>query len=241
MGDGVSSGPNPFVWTASRGTVWCPARVQRELDYLRTQPFFRPANQSVQQGRLQVEGKLAYTLLETGRIQSLAIRMEYPTEYPWDVPKIFDCENHFQPSAKGHQFPDHRLCLSFPPRSEFTLGSESLSGEVLGASLIWLDKRFIFERTAEWPGEAEEHGWARPLRQLLIEEANRSAAPSLKAWTDWVVEELVTPNYDGGCPCCSGKAFRLCHRKLAMLVFLYRFSAQEERELHGRGTALEAA
>jgi hypothetical protein len=26
-----------------------------------------------------------------------------------------------------------------------------------------------------------------------------------------------------------------------MLVFLYGFSAQEERELHGRGTALEAA
>jgi hypothetical protein len=154
---------------------------------------------------------------------------------------VFDCENQFQPSAKGHQFLDHRLCLSFPPRQEFTLGSESLSGEVLGASLIWLDKRFIFERTTEWPGEAEEHGWSRPLGQLLLEDAKRSADLSLKAWTDWVVEELVTPKYDGGCPCCSGKAFWLCHRKLALLVFMYRFSAQEERELHGRGTALEAA
>jgi hypothetical protein len=167
--------------------------------------------------------------------------MEYPTEYPWDVPRVFDHEKLFQPSANGHLFPDHRLCLSFPLRQEFTLGSDSLSGEVLGASLIWLDKRFIFERTTKWPGEAEEHGWSRPLRQLLVEEANRSAVPSLKAWTNWVVEELVMPNIDGGCPCCSGKTFRLCHRKLAMLAFLYRFSAEEERELYRGGPALEAA
>jgi hypothetical protein len=63
----------------------------------------------------------------------------------------------------------------------------------------------------------------------------------LKAWTNWIVKELVAPNYDGGCPCCSGKVFRLCHRKLAVLVFFYGFSTQQERELYGRGTALEAA
>jgi hypothetical protein len=171
----------------------------------------------------------------------MAIRMDYPTEYPWDVPTVFDHERRFQPSANGHQFPDYRLCLSFPPRQEFTIGSESLSGEVLGASLIWMDKRFIFERTAKWPGEAEEHGWARPLRRLLVEEANRSGATSMKVWIDWVIEEMVSPNYHGGCPCCSGRIFRLCHNRLAVLVCLYLFYIREERELYGRRSALEAA
>jgi hypothetical protein len=198
-------------------------------------------NHRIHEGWLQLEGNLAVTQQETGRVQSMAIRMDYPADYPWDVPSVFDRDRQFQPSARGHQFPDYRLCLSFPPRQEFTIGSESLSGEVLGASLIWLDKRFIFERTTKWPGEAEEHGWAVPLRQLLIEEANRSGAVSLKVWIKWVIEELATPNYHGGCPCCSGRLFRLCHSKLAMLVCLYLFCNREERELYGPGSALEAA
>lgn len=237
----MSTGSDPLILRSRRGTLWSPARVQRELERLRANSYFHLHDHQLHDGQLQVEGRLAVKQKETGKVQSVAIRMEYPAEYPWDIPTVFDHERQFQPSGSGHQFPDYRLCLSFPPRHEFTMGSESLSGEVLSASLIWMDKRFIFERTTKWPGEAEEHGWARPLRRLLVEEANGSGAISLKVWTDWLIEELITPNYDGGCPCCSGRIFRLCHKRLAMLACLYLFCTGEERELYGRGTALEAA
>lgn len=237
----MSTKPDPLTLRPTCGTVWSPARVNRELEQLRTHSYFHLDNHRINDGLLQLEGRLALTQQETGRVQSLAIRMEYPAEYPWEIPTVFDRAKQFQPSAKGHQFPNYRLCLSFPPRQEFTVGSESLSSEVLGASLIWMDKRFIFERTTKWPGDAEDHGWAAPLRRLLVEEANKSGAISLKVWIDWVIEELVTPNFHGSCPCCSGRLFRLCHNRLAMLVYLYLFCNGEERDLYVQRKALEAA
>jgi hypothetical protein len=171
----------------------------------------------------------------------MVIRAEYPAEYPWVVPSVFDENKQFQPSAAGHQFPNYKLCISFPDREEFTLGSEDLGVEVLGASLIWLDKRFIFERTKVWPGEAEEHGWARPFRKLLIEEANRSEDDCIKAWTDWIVAGLAAPRYDAGCPCCSGRMFCHCHRRLAMLTCQFIFWRQQEQELNDQRSTLEAA
>ncbi len=241
MGDRMSPEPNPFVWATKRGALWSPARIDCELAYLRSQRFFQHLGHSIEQGSLRIQGRIGLKPQETGKLQTMTIRVEYSAAYPWEVPKVFDHEGQFQPSANGHLFSDHRLCLSFPPRGEFAVGSETLACEVLGASLIWLDKRFIFERTTKWPGEAEEHGWAKPLRKLLIEEANRSGAISLKAWTNWVVEDLVTPQYDGGCPCCSGRTFKLCHRRMAILACLYAFWSREEEELHGQRTTLEAA
>ncbi len=218
---------------APRGTVWSPARIERELAIVAQLPFFMLRSHSIIEGCLEVVGTLSFTQEETGKTQSLTIRLEYPREYPCAVPRIFDQHKQFEPSADGHQFPDYMLCLSFPERGEFRMGSEEMSTEVLGAALIWLDKRFIFERTKQWPGEAEEHGWGRPLRKLMLEEAARTRNKFIIAWINWVAMELVTPNYGGGCPCCSGRIFIRCHLRLAILVAQFLFWARYERELYG--------
>lgn len=231
----------PFHVNSGRGTRWTPARVERELETLSSVRFFRILTHSATIGALQILGVLSFTQEETGKIYSLKIRVVYPSEYPWAVPSVFDEDRQFRPSANGHQFPDYRLCLSFPEREEFRIGSEQLSSEVLGASLIWLDKRYIFERNGKWPGEAEEHGWPRPLRGLLKEEAERSRNGYVSAWTDWIIAELATPQFHMGCPCCSGKKFLDCHWRLAMLSAQYLLSMQYERGLDEHRSALEAA
>jgi hypothetical protein len=236
----MSLGFNPFL-SLARGTVWTPARIERELSRLGRPGFFSPEGHSGHQGSLQVLGRIGFTLQATGRVEAMDVRLEYPKEYPWEVPSVFDEKKLFQPSAAGHQFPNHKLCLSFPGREEFTLGSEDLAFEVMGASLIWLDKRFIFERTKIWPGEAEEHGWARPFRKLLIEEANRSKNDCVKAWTDWIIAGLAVPRYDTGCPCCSGGMFCRCHQRLAMLTCQFVFWRQQEQELNDQRSTLQAA
>jgi hypothetical protein len=232
---------NPFIYGGSRGIIWTLARVESELRSLASLKFFEYQTHEVCEGSFHVIGRIGSRQVETGKLQTMVVSMVYPRQYPWEVPRVLDYEKRFQPSAKGHQFVDYGLCLSFPLRGEFTVGSEALGCEVLRSSLVWLEKRFIFERMGRWPGEQEEHGWSGPLRQLLVEEASKSSAISLRAWTDWIIADLVPPNYDGGCPCCSGQMFRRCHRKLAKLVCLYMFWSREERKLHEPGTALEAA
>lgn len=231
---------NPLIRGFSRGIIWTPARVDCELSYLAALKFFEYQWHECHEGSLRIIGRIGMRQVETGKLQTMVVEVAYPKQYPWDVPRVFDYEKRFKPSAKGHQFVDYGLCLSFPLRDEFALGSDLLSCEILKASLVWLDKRLIFERIDRWPGEQEEHGWAGPLRQIIIEKAGKSESRSLRIWTAWIAADSVLPNYDGGCPCCSGRAFRQCHRELALLVHLYVHCRREEKELNDKQTTLAA-
>lgn len=224
-----------------RGTLWSPERIERELMALRNLKFFKYSGHSLVASLPHIIGTISVKQPETGRVQSLSIRIEYPRPYPRAMPRVIDHEKHFAPSANGHQFNDYSLCLSFPKREEFTFGSEELSQQVLGASLIWLDKRNIFERGEPWPGEVEEHGWSAPLRELLREEVRRSQNRWISAWTDWILAELIIPNYAEKCPCLSGKMFARCHFRLLNLAFEYLLYSMQERELHERRTTVKAA
>lgn len=226
---------SPFEYH-ERGVTWNPAQVELEAARLQALPYFVLESWSVKGRRLQVIGLLSHVQQETGREETLRVRMEYPKEYPWDIPSAFDHDRQFVPSADGHQYPDYQLCLSFPLRPEFHLGSESLAAEVLQASLIWLNKRCIFQRLGAWPGVAEEHGYVRPLIPLLREEAKQSLSLSACAWCDWVLAELVSPNPEGHCPCLSGKPFETCHRRLLWLAIFYQCSAKAMREHERRAT-----
>jgi hypothetical protein len=232
--------PTPFT-DPTRGTAWSPERIDRELELLRQLQFFKYTTHSFVGDLLQVFGTISVTETVSGRVQSLYIRMEYPSSYPRSVPQVFDHEKVFTPSTAGHQFSNHRLCLSFPLREEFTRDSDGLSTEILGASLIWLDKRSIFERTTKWPGDAEDHSWTGPLRDLLREEVKKDRNPWIGAWTDWIIAELIVPNYRDRCPCQSGRVFALCHARLLNLASEYLLHSIHERELYERRPTVKAA
>jgi hypothetical protein len=226
---------SPFEYH-ERGINWSPAQVEQEIHRLRAIPYFDLESCTIRDRQLQVLGSLRHTQQETGRKECLHVRMEYPREYPWDVPSVFDEDRRFVPSADGHQYSDHKLCLSFPLRFEFPIGSEFLADEVLQASLVWFDKRCIFERLGVWPGVAEEHGYVRPLVLLLREEARRSRRLSTRAWCEWIIAELIAPYPDKGCPCLSGRPFAHCHTRLLWLAILYQCSLKAMRNYEPRST-----
>lgn len=212
---------SPLFTEPKRRSQWTPALLDEEKSRLLKLGFFQIEELMTLDGRLQVIGKIGSQRPETGKHQSMTVRVEYPAYYPSEVPEVFDHLKTFRPSADGHLFSNHKLCLTFPDRNEFSTRAQALSVEVLGAALLWLDKRMIFERTGCWPGEAEPHGYVKPLRQLLLEEAVRSRNPYLNAWTYWLVDCLIVPEPFAGCPCCSGIKFIQCHTELFRLT--YRF------------------
>jgi hypothetical protein len=149
--------------------------------------------------------------------ESLRVRVEYPVDFPRSVPRVFDHDRVFVPSAKGHQFPDHALCLHFPPRATFSTNSTLLIAEVLGAALNWVIKRNIFERNGRtlWPGAAEEHGLAKPYRQLVLDVAAQSRSIFTLLWVEWALRTRQFPKLDAPCPCISGRRLSACHEELA--------------------------
>ena len=134
----------------------------------------------------------------------------------------------FSAIAKGHKFASHALCLRFPYRAEFSKDAALVTAEVLQASLNWLIKRNIFERTGQWPGEAEEHGFARPLRTLVFERAVATGNGYLTFWVDVALEFNLLPRIDAACPCQSGKSVRNCHSELGLLLGTAILAAQTQ-------------
>lgn len=196
---------------------------KREYDLLAQLPYFTLERTAiVANWKFVAIGTLHFTGHRSGREHHFPIKIEYPPNFPKEVPRVFDHDKHFAPSPDGHLFSTHELCLTLPERGEFSGESEKLTEELLGASLIWFHKRLIFDRTRHWPGPAERHG-IKALIDLLVE---REIVKDPNAISAWLVAHAATP--DGRlrepdiyaqCPCGSDKALRFCHQDELSPIF----------------------
>lgn len=204
-----------------RGTRWTasPGAVAEEVARLREVEFFRYEEHTLRDETLIVLGVLSHTR-RYGGTESLRVRLEYPDDFPSWEPTVFDHDKVFTPSAAGHQFSNHALCLQFAPRKEFSTNALTLGSEALGAALNWIVKRNIFERSGgkNWPGEAERHGYARPYRQLAMERAAVFPGTFLQVWVHWALDAGCIPQLNAPCLCLSGRSLGTCHGELAYLV-----------------------
>lgn len=222
--------PAEAFFTQRQRTCWCSCsqKVEEEIARLRAVEFFRYENHKISNGQLHVVGTV-YRERRYGGTESLRIRLEYPDNFPGEEPTVFDCDKQFKPSPDGHQFSNYALCLRFPfRRNEFNFRIDNLGEEVLGATLSWLIKRNIFERTREWPGQAEEHGWAKPLAKLAMEAAQDTRNYLLEVWAELCITNLILPKLDRECPCGRGKRVSDCHSDLALMIGRAVLAAQCE-------------
>jgi hypothetical protein len=211
--------------------------VNEEVKRARAVNFFEYETHSVSPWKLTIQGLVGHQK-RYGGTESLRVRLEYGPDFPGREPCVFDHDEVFSPIASGHKFSNHGLCLRFPYREAFSKDLATVTAEVLEASLNWLIKRHIFERTGEWPGEAEEHGFARPLRALVEEHALASGNSYLLLWTEVALELSITPRMDAACPCQSGRPVRSCHADFARLlgnaIFAAKLQSQfQEKQLSG--------
>jgi hypothetical protein len=199
------------------------ARRDRELHQLAALPYFTLDRTTIgDDRRFTAIGTLRFIGRRSGRQHHFRIRLEYPAQFPKKAPRVFDHDKRFTPTLDGHLFSTHELCLTLPERGEFTMGSDELTQEVLGAALIWFQKRLIFDRTSHWPGPAEPHG-VNAVIDLLVE---RHVAPDAMTISAWLLAHACTPNGHpaqpdlyASCPCGSGKRLKFCHRNDLQLIF----------------------
>jgi hypothetical protein len=191
------------------------ARLALERQRLEELPYFRLEATDIDEAEnFTTLGLLHFMGSRSGARHEFRVRLEYPARFPYVVPRIFDHDRRFTPSLDGHLFTTYEICLTLPERHEFSEGLDTLTAEVLGATLIWFDKRLIFDRTKRWPGPAERHG-LHAIIDLLVE---TQAMPDAIAIGRWLVVHATTPrgtprkpDLYASCPCGSGKRLKFCH------------------------------
>jgi len=196
-----------------------PARLELErsilggLEYFRLEAMLRGSNEV-----FKAVGLLHYRRERSGREESFRVGVEYPFFFPRDPQRVFDHEKRFPVGPVGHLMTSHQLCLTLPERHEFELTSQSLTEQVLGASLVWFDKRLIYERTKKWPGPWERHGaWGK--LDLILEKARLTANPTAVQWAEQLLTSAVTNgrrtqiDVYSPCPCGEGPKLKFCHYK----------------------------
>ncbi len=195
--------------------VRSPSRLSREQKLLGSLPYFLAVSSMLAaDSGLVVVGILSCVGVRSGKTEQFRVRLQYPRDFPDHVPSVFDHVHRFQPSLDGHQFPNHRLCLTLPDRKEFSTGTEHLTEEVLGASLLWFRKRLLYERGFGWPGPVERHGiWA--TFDLVAERLGLTDACPISIWMQEHAAtpsgKIIEPDVYAACPCGSGKRARFCH------------------------------
>lgn len=222
--------PKPWEFRGKRWTA-SPELIEQEVRRVRKIDYFEHEDQKLLGGVLVVTGVLSHRR-KYGGTESLRVRLKYPYGFPEVEPTVFDHDRVFKPSALGHQFGNWSLCLQFPESGQFSRDAELLTCEVLGASLLWLAKRNIFERTGKWPGD-EEHGYAAPYRRLAIECAAESGSEVLQVWTDRLLDSRVYPTFGARCPCLRGRKLAECHHKLGDLIYKAIFHSMQEEQSNG--------
>lgn len=216
-----------------------PRRLSLERSVLKDIPYFSLEGEAFDsQKRLIVIGNLNHTLERSGKIENFRVRLVYPDEFPRRIQSVFDHDKRFNIGADGHLIRDYQLCLTLPERKEFSLGSDRLTEEVLGATLVWFDKRLIYERSGKWPGPAERHGALAKI-DLILERAGLKENPPVWEWTLKLYDSLLkdgryqTLDVYAPCPCESGGKLKFCHGEQLRLLFKLL------KELALSGTPLE--
>jgi hypothetical protein len=95
------------------------SRLVRERSILAGLPYFAMERAFFDQEYFSAIGNQHYFGQRSGRQYSLRIRLRYPRTFPRSVPRVFDHDKAFTPSANGHLFATHELCLTLPERKEF--------------------------------------------------------------------------------------------------------------------------
>jgi hypothetical protein len=200
---------------------FAPSRLAREREYLASLPYFALERTTAVPGFIAT-GIIHFLGHRSGRIRALRIRLEYPRFFPKKPPRVFDQDEIFPTGADGHLLSNYELCLTLPERGEFSVNTETLTTEVLGASLIWFHKRLLYERTGTWPGPAERHG-INAFLDLLVDKGIVTHTGSMSTWLQQHATSpqgsIKAPDAYAPCPCGSGKRLKFCHHDdLAPLV-----------------------
>lgn len=152
---------------------------------------------------------------ECGTQRALAVRIEFPKDYPQCEPYAFDPSHQFPHIADRHFYPDGRCCLWLPPESSWNGQDPEALLSFLHQVAIFFDKQLIYDVVRRWPGKQRSHG-AQGYREWICEVLDIEErqllrfAPLLLGWAKY--GDTVP------CPCGKNCKFRRCHRDQALTI-----------------------
>ncbi len=158
-------------------------------------------------GKMNLEGDFVLQT-DCGVSTSIAIRIEFPRNYPNSEPVAFDAAGRFPALVDRHIIWDGQFCLWLPPCSPWDKNDPNRLVRFLDEVTVFLERQMIFDVTGIWPGDEYKHG-ADGYEEFMLArlDGNQSHFTSLFP----VIVGRIHLGRNERCPCGSQRKYKRCH------------------------------
>jgi SEC-C motif len=169
---------------------------------------------------------------ECGVPTRIAVRVEFPPDYPDTEPRIYDDADAFPHEPDRHFYPDGQCCLWLPPESRWDPDDPDGLLAFLEEVAVFLDRQLVCDAMGgwTWPGPARSHGfigYVEFVRDLL------AGDDALVAALAPVFAGQVSPGRNDQCPCGGGRKYKKCHLR-AVEAVAQRVGVRRLRQVFGK-------
>lgn len=158
-------------------------------------------------GKMNLEGDFVLQT-DCGVSTLIAIRVEFPRDYPDSEPVAFDAGSRFPALVDRHIITNGQFCLWLPPCSPWDKNDPNRLIRFLDEVMVFLERQMVFDVTGVWPGGQYQHG-ADGYEEFMLARlgGNQSHFDSLFP----VILGRVHPGRNELCPCGSQNKYKRCH------------------------------
>ncbi len=164
-------------------------------------------------GRVFLDGSITL-VAECGVPTPIAVRVEFPADYPQREPHIFEVAGRFLHVSDRHFYEDGQCCLWLPPESRWNPNDPDGLCRFLEEAAVFFDQQLVYEAEGcgEWPGEQRSHGDEGYLE--YIEDVLGSSRRLLAVFAP-ILLGLKTGHIQSNdpCPCGSRRKYKRCHKQ----------------------------
>ncbi len=150
---------------------------------------------------------------ECGVPTSIAVRVEFPSDYPQGEPRIFEVGGLFPHVSDRHFFADGQCCLWLPPESRWNAEDPDGLCSFLAEAAVFLDQQLVYEAEGrgEWPGAQRSHGDEGYLE--FVQETLGGDRHLLAVFAPVLLDHKTGHvQSNDPCPCGSRRKYKRCHK-----------------------------
>jgi hypothetical protein len=177
-------------------------------------------------------------LLPDGRVDPIAIRLDFHARYPTSPPLVAATAGRFQPDLDRHVLEGGQFCLYLRDIDEPNLRRAEALHVFMLDIIVFLDQQLIFERTGRFPGPGWPHGMSA-YSLYVVEQLERESPGAAERL--WKAARGSQPARNAPCSCGSGAKYKRCHlllvTEIARIATRHDFSHYTYDELASQARA----
>jgi hypothetical protein len=193
-----------------------PALSRLELDDAMLRVYFPDLffSCNVQTRRLDVTGTICVIEAATGQPTKIALRVEFPQDYPRHEPIVFDARGRFNPRpgctlADRHINSNRSFCLWLAPLSRWKATDPDALRVLLDRVTVFCDDQLAYDVVGRFPYGEWQH-YDEGYAQYIFEKCG-SDIPLMDQLSRRVGAQ--PPARNDPCLCGSGAKYKVCHRE----------------------------